>query len=168
MIKQIDVNGDGKIDKPEFHKLVAQVLVDELFRSDLDLEDLRDKFRDADTDNSGFLSIDELYACLIRQGTNITRNECIELFKEFDTSGDRLVDIDEFCFIFMNASNMKLSNDGSKNTLLEILKTQKLNKFDFFKVFKSIPNEYAPSFYHQRFTEQKKNLPSSVFRVQVD
>ena len=144
------------------------MLLDELFKADYDLEDLRDKFKDADTDNSGFLSIDELYACLIKQGTNITRHDCIELFKEFDTSGDRLVDIDEFCFIFMNAQNMKLSNDQSKATLLEILKTQKLNKFDFFKVFKSIPHEYAPSFFHQRFTELKKNLPSSVFRVQVD
>ena len=53
-------------------------------------------------------------------------------------------------------------------TYMKIKKTRKLDKLDFLKAFNKLPASYIPSFYHDRWTKTKKNLPSSVFKVQID
>jgi len=45
-------------------------------------------FRDADTDYSGYLSADEVYTVLLKNGIDLTFDELCELISEFDVSGD--------------------------------------------------------------------------------
>ena len=41
-------------------------MLDHIFSAELMVEELRDMFKEADTDYSGFLSIGELYTCIIK------------------------------------------------------------------------------------------------------
>jgi Ca2+-binding EF-hand superfamily protein len=61
---------------------------------------LRAKFREADADYSGFLSVDEFYACLLNMGCGVTRQEVCDLFLEFDADMNMKLDIDEFVRFF--------------------------------------------------------------------
>jgi len=45
-------------------------------------------FKDADADYSGYLTADELYTVLIKNGVDLSYDELIELIQEFDVSGD--------------------------------------------------------------------------------
>ena len=45
-------------------------------------------FKDADTDYSGYLSADEVYTVLLKNGIDLSYDELIELINEFDVSGD--------------------------------------------------------------------------------
>lgn len=54
------------------------------------------------------------------------------------------------------------------STYLKIKKTRKLDKLDFLKVYNKMPASFIPSFYHERWAKSRKNLPSSVFKVQID
>lgn len=91
-----DKDGDGRISKSEFFDIMKEGMLDDLVSGDDMLEDLRAKFKEADTDYSGFLSVEEFYACLLRMGADVTEKEVIELFMEFDTDQNREIDIDEF------------------------------------------------------------------------
>lgn len=53
-------------------------------------------------------------------------------------------------------------------TYLNIRRKRKLNPKDFVKQFKVMPKSFIPSFFADRWTKQKKNLPSSVFKPVVD
>jgi Ca2+-binding EF-hand superfamily protein len=75
------------------------ILLDELVSKEDRTEDIRAMFKEADTDYSGFLSIDEMYACLLKMGADVTKQEVIDLFTEFDINGDMQIDIDEFVAI---------------------------------------------------------------------
>ena len=52
------------------------------------IEDFRAMFKDADMDYSGYLSADEVYSVLLKNGIDLTYEELIELINEFDVSGD--------------------------------------------------------------------------------
>jgi Ca2+-binding EF-hand superfamily protein len=84
MVRMHDKDGDGRISFNEFFDIMKDKMLDELLSGDDELEDLRAKFKEADTDYSGFLSVDEFYACLLRMGADVSRNEVIALFMEFD------------------------------------------------------------------------------------
>ena len=66
MVRMHDKDGDGRISFNEFFDIMKDKMLDELLSGDDELEDLRAKFKEADTDYSGFLSVDEFYACLLR------------------------------------------------------------------------------------------------------
>jgi len=75
-------------------------MLDELVASDDQLEDMRDLFKQADRDYSGFLSVDEFYGCLLTMGAQVTREEVVSIFTEFDANMDMKIDIDEFIKFF--------------------------------------------------------------------
>jgi len=47
------------------------ILLDELVSKEDRTEDIRAMFKEADTDYSGFLSIEEMYACLLKMGADV-------------------------------------------------------------------------------------------------
>lgn len=61
MVKKVDQDGDGKISREEFIKLMQPILLDEYVAPEQEMDYLRAIFKDADLDHSGFLSIDEFY-----------------------------------------------------------------------------------------------------------
>jgi len=86
MILSVDFDKDGKISRQEFSTLMLPILLDELVAADDQLEDMRAKFIEADTDYSGFLSVDEFYVCLLNMGADVTRQEVVNMFSEFDVN----------------------------------------------------------------------------------
>jgi Ca2+-binding EF-hand superfamily protein len=88
MVRSVDRDNDGHISRQEFQQLMLPILLDELVAGDDHLEDMRAKFREADTDYSGFLSVDEFYACLLSMGTDVSRQEVVNMFTEFDVNQD--------------------------------------------------------------------------------
>lgn len=58
---------------------------------------MKQLFKEADTDNSGFLSIDELYNLLnLRLEVEIRREELEQLVGANDTDDDQQINIEEF------------------------------------------------------------------------
>lgn len=104
MVKQVDSDGDGKISKSEFHILMEPIILNEFIAPEQEVEDFRAIFIDADTDFSGFLSIDEFYQAMLKMGVGVSRKEVVNLFTEFDINGDMQIDIDEFVTL-MSAGN---------------------------------------------------------------
>ena len=90
-------------------------------------------FKDADTDYSGYLTADEVYAVLLKNGVDLAYEELIELMNEFDVSGDAQLDIDEFVAMMNTSSDMAFHSEGAKSTYLRIRQSRRLNVTDFMK-----------------------------------
>lgn len=88
MIQSVDKNGNGKIDMDEFIQLMRPEMYNRLLEEDDRIEDFRAMFRDADTDYSGYLSADEVYTVMLKNGIDLRHEELTELIAEFDVSGD--------------------------------------------------------------------------------
>ena len=86
----------GRSTQQEFFDLMMPRMVEELLNQEENVEDLRALFLEADTDHSGFLSIDELYVVLKKQGTDATIEDLIELMNEIDVDRNGELDVDEF------------------------------------------------------------------------
>lgn len=127
------------------------------------MEDLRALFRDADTDLSGYLTIDEFYVAMLRMGAEVSRPEIVAYFSEFDINGDMQVDIDEFIAIMTNGCAINFSDEKSIETHLKIKKARQISPLEFLKAFNNLPVSYTPSFLSERWVKTKRNLPSSVF-----
>ena len=129
---------------------------------------MRAKFREADVDYSGFLSVDEFYACLLGMGADVSRSEVINMFLEFDANQDMQIDIDEFIRFFSVGEQIQFQDAQNANTYMKIKKARKLKPADFLKVFSSMPQTFTPSFFTERWTRNQRNLPSSSFKAQID
>jgi hypothetical protein len=63
---------------------------------------------------------------------------------------------------------VNFTNQSNLQTFLKIKQARKLDKLAFLKLFNAMPHNFVPSFYTERWIKSKSNLPSSVFRVQID
>ena len=88
MIKRVDTDNDGKISEQEYMKIIQPIVMDSYINSEQEVEDLRALFKDSDTDHSGFLSIDEFYIALLKMGADVTRDDVVAYFSEFDVNSD--------------------------------------------------------------------------------
>ncbi len=59
-------------------------------------------FRDFDTNNSGFLTLDELYAMMIKLEIPIARKYLNALFSKFDTNKNGYIEYQEFANYILN------------------------------------------------------------------
>jgi len=143
-------------------------LKEELLAQDDNLQDLRNLFLEADVDHSGSLSIDEVYNVIRKMGAELKMEELIELMNEIDIDRDGELDIDEFMALMNMGEELTFRNMGAKTTYLNIKKARKLNPFDFFKVFKDLPQNFVPSFIKENWVRKGTNLPSSVFKPLID
>lgn len=69
---------------------------DSILAQEDNIQDLRKKFLEADTDYSGYLSVDELYIALKKGGADISHEDIINLMSEIDIDKNGEIDIDEF------------------------------------------------------------------------
>lgn len=110
-------------------------------------DDLRRAFMDADVDNSGFLSIDEFYTAILYMGVDITREQTIKMFSEFDVSGDNKLSIDEFAAILNQGKSVAFGEKENKEAFIKVKAARQLDELDFLKIFKTVPKTYTQSLF---------------------
>ena len=80
LVMEIDLNGDGTIDFPEFLEMMKTKAVEE----NQTAEDLKEAFRIFDQDRDGFIDIKELKNVTNMLGTMLTKDEVAEFMAEAD------------------------------------------------------------------------------------
>lgn len=96
MINEVDVDGNGSIDFPEFLSLMARKMRD----TDTE-EELVDAFRVFDRDGNGLISAAELRHVMTNLGEKLTDEEVDEMIKEADLDGDGHINYEEFVRMMM-------------------------------------------------------------------
>ncbi|KAG6413145.1 hypothetical protein SASPL_125847 [Salvia splendens] len=100
MINEVDADGNGTIDFPEFLNLMARKMKD----TDSE-EELKEAFRVFDKDQNGFISAAELRHVMTNLGEKLTDEEVDEMIREADVDGDGQINYEEFV-------KMDISIDG--------------------------------------------------------
>merc|ERR1712071_311631 len=91
MINDIDTDGNGVIDFPEFVTLM------EARMKQVDTcDEIREAFRIFDRDGNGFISAEELKSLMTSLGEKLTEKEVNEMIREADVDGDGRVNYEEF------------------------------------------------------------------------
>ncbi|KAG2288717.1 hypothetical protein Bca52824_048321 [Brassica carinata] len=96
MINEVDADGNGTIDFPEFLNLMARKMKD----TDSE-EELKEAFRVFDKDQNGFISAAELRHVMTNLGEKLTDEEVDEMVREADVDGDGQINYDEFVKVMM-------------------------------------------------------------------
>ncbi|CAH8385180.1 unnamed protein product [Eruca vesicaria subsp. sativa] len=96
MINEVDADGNGTIDFPEFLNLMAKKMKD----TDSD-EELKEAFRVFDKDQNGFISAAELRHVMTNLGEKLTDEEVEEMVREADVDGDGQINYEEFVKVMM-------------------------------------------------------------------
>ncbi|AEE34506.1 putative serine/threonine-protein phosphatase with EF-hands [Arabidopsis thaliana] len=96
MINEVDADGNGTIDFPEFLNLMAKKMKD----TDSE-EELKEAFRVFDKDQNGFISAAELRHVMTNLGEKLTDEEVEEMIREADVDGDGQINYEEFVKIMM-------------------------------------------------------------------
>ncbi|XP_027714770.1 calmodulin-A-like [Vombatus ursinus] len=91
MIGEIDTDGNGTIDFPEFLSMMAKKMKD----TDSE-EEIREAFRVFDKDGNGLVSAAELRHVMTKLGEKLTDDEVDEMIREADVDGDGQVNYEEF------------------------------------------------------------------------
>jgi calmodulin len=97
MINEVDTDGNGTIDFPEFLTMMARKIKE----TDSD-DEIREAFRIIDKDGSGFISASELKQVMIDLGEELTDRVIEEMIREADVNGDGQIDYEEFVRMMMN------------------------------------------------------------------
>jgi len=96
MINEVDTDGSGTIDFPEFLNMMARKM------KDSDNEDeIREAFKVFDKDGNGYISAAELRHVMTNLGEKLTDEEVDEMIQEADIDGDGQINYDEFVKMMM-------------------------------------------------------------------
>ena len=94
MIQEVDSDGNGKIEFPEFLNMMAQKMSTRNFN-----DEALEAFNVLDKDGSGSISESELRQIMNNIGEKVTDEEIREMMKEADLDGDGQVSFKEFAQI---------------------------------------------------------------------
>ncbi|KAK4696845.1 calmodulin, partial [Phenoliferia sp. Uapishka_3] len=83
MINEVDADGNGQIDFPEFLTMMARKMKD----TDSE-EEIREAFKVFDKDGNGFISAAELRHVMTNLGEKLSETEVSEMIREADVDGD--------------------------------------------------------------------------------
>ena len=96
MINEVDADGNGTIEFPEFLNLMARKMKDR----DPE-EELKEAFRMFDKDQNGFISAADLSHTMTNLGEKLTDEEVEEMIREADVDGDGQMNYEEFVKVMM-------------------------------------------------------------------
>jgi calmodulin len=97
MINEIDADGNGTVDFPEFLTLMARKM------KDVDSEEeIIEAFKVFDKDGNGFISAAELRHIMTNLGEKLTDEEADEMIREADVDGDGMINYVEFVKMMMS------------------------------------------------------------------
>ena len=99
MINEVDSDGNGTIDFPEFLTMMARKMKD----TDSE-EEIREAFRVFDKDGNGFISAAELRHVMTNLGEKLTDEEVDEMIREADIDGDGQVNYEGMYKIIYSSS----------------------------------------------------------------
>uniref|UniRef100_A0A1A8KE87 EF-hand domain-containing protein n=1 Tax=Nothobranchius kuhntae TaxID=321403 RepID=A0A1A8KE87_NOTKU len=86
----------GKLDFEDFVELMGPKMLEETADM-IGVKELRDAFKEFDTDGDGHISLTELREAMKKlMGEQVTNREISEILKDVDLNGDGLVDFEEF------------------------------------------------------------------------
>mmetsp|Transcript_55553 Transcript_55553/g.162359 ORF Transcript_55553/g.162359 Transcript_55553/m.162359 type:complete len:277 (+) Transcript_55553:113-943(+) len=97
MINEVDADGNGTIDFPEFLSLMARKSKD----TDTE-EELIEAFKAFDRDGSGFISAAEMRHVMTNLGEKISDEEMDEMMREADVDGDGAINYEDFIKMMMS------------------------------------------------------------------
>ncbi len=103
MINEVDADGNGTIDFPEFLSLMARKMKD----TDTE-EELIEAFKVFDRDGNGLISAAELRHVMTNLGEKLTDEEVDEMIREADIDGDGHINYEEFVRMMMARWQTKL------------------------------------------------------------
>ncbi|KAJ3997617.1 calmodulin [Lentinula boryana] len=87
MINEVDTDGNGFVDFPEFLSMMARKM------KDIDSEEeIKEAFRVFDKDGNGFISAAELRHVMTNLGEKLTEDEVDEMMREADQDGNGTID----------------------------------------------------------------------------
>ncbi|XP_053871104.1 calcium-binding protein 5-like [Malaclemys terrapin pileata] len=94
--QQINMNLGGQVDFEDFVELMTPKLLAETAGM-IGLQEMRDAFKEFDTNGDGEITLDELQLAMQRlMGERLTPREISDVVKEADINGDGTVDFEEF------------------------------------------------------------------------
>ncbi|KAI0028876.1 hypothetical protein K488DRAFT_57604, partial [Vararia minispora EC-137] len=103
MINEVDADGNGTIDFPEFLTMMARKMRD----TDSE-EEIKEAFKVFDKDGNGFISAAELRHVMTNLGEKLTEVEVDEMIREADIDGDGQINYDEFVKVRLLPSVLRL------------------------------------------------------------
>lgn len=93
MIREVDLDGNGRIDFTEFLYLIKKMKGNETKE---ELNELNDAFKNFDTDNKGYITSHELRHLMIDLTEGLTAEEVEEIIKEVNLDNEGQIDYNEF------------------------------------------------------------------------
>merc|ERR1712174_62467 len=94
---EVDADGNGTIDFPEFLTMMARKMKD----TDSE-EEILEAFKVFDKDGNGFISAAELRHIMTNLGEKLTDEEVDEMIREADIDGDGQINYEEFVKMMMS------------------------------------------------------------------
>ncbi|CAI5790625.1 calcium-binding protein 5 [Podarcis lilfordi] len=92
--QQINMNLGGRVDFEDFVEMMTPKLLAETAGM-IGLQEMRDAFKEFDTNGDGEITLDELYQAMQRlMGERLTSREIADVVKEADVNGDGTVDFE--------------------------------------------------------------------------
>ncbi|TCD69567.1 hypothetical protein EIP91_006989, partial [Steccherinum ochraceum] len=91
MINEVDADGNGTIDFPEFLTMMARKMRD----TDSE-EEIKEAFKVFDKDGNGYISAAELRHVMTNLGEKLSDTEVDEMIREADVDGDGQINYEEF------------------------------------------------------------------------
>ncbi|XP_060047201.1 calmodulin-1-like [Erinaceus europaeus] len=91
MINEVDADGNGTIDFPEFMTMMGRKM-----KGTDSEEEIREAFCVFDKDGNGYISAAELRHMMTNLGEKLTDEEVDEMIREADIDGDGQVNYEEF------------------------------------------------------------------------
>jgi len=91
MINEVDADGNGTIDFPEFLTMMARKM-----RATDSEEEIKEAFKVFDKGGNGYISAAELRQVMTSLGEKLTEKEVDEMIREADIDGDGQINYDEF------------------------------------------------------------------------
>ena len=87
MISSVGAGSDG-LSRQQFGNLMLPVMQEELLNNEASMDKLRTVFLDCDLDNSGTLSVEELWNAIRKMGADVELEDVIQLMAEIDVDKD--------------------------------------------------------------------------------
>jgi Ca2+-binding EF-hand superfamily protein len=155
-IKEMKTDNDGNITKKNFKKFMTKFMKDNMIEAENDLNELKAMFYEADLDQSGYLSVDELYNLFnTKLEANITRDQLKDLMLNVDLDFNRELDVDEFIQLMTRKPEDREAASHAKATYLRIKESRKLNVTNFIKFLKKFPDHFEESFTTRMYRNKK-------------